>query len=1652
MPTPPARTVPTEPAGPTEPARKSAVADPWWQALPVALRSSTAAERLRAQYFAASASPDLADRSPGDLAAAVSSHVATGARRPTGEAVVRAVDGTVSGAGDQATTVEVVAEDMLFLVESVTSALTRLGRGIQTVVHPQFAVRRDETGRLLDLHPVEDATTGDVVEAWIRVEVDRESDPAARDALVAELASVLADVRAAVRDWQPMREKALQLADELAEGGRDGVPQDVLTGAARFLRWLADDRFTFLGYAEYDLTPVAEGGGLGPSPGTSLGVVRRERDGQSGEAPRLPGQAGERVLRVTKTNSRATVHRSSYYDSVSVTRFDSEGRVTGVHRFLGLLTSSAYAESVRRVPVVAEKVAEVLRRAGFAPGSHSARDLVNILEFFPRDELLQAETEEILPTALAVLHLQERRRTRLFVRHDAAGGFLSCLVFLPKDRYSTTVGNKVEDLLRQALNGATAETALHVSESALARLHVVVRPRPDEMLREVDLEELEAAVARTVRSWEDDVLDAARTRLGAAEGTALVRRWMGGVPGAYRADVPAVRAVEDLLRADALLGAIDTRPSADGTDRPETPVEDTPVLALREAADGQSLTWRLSLYRSSPATLSEVLPVLTDLGVEVTDERPHLLERVDGRSVWVYDVGLRPPRDLVVSDDDDAAEIRARFCDAFAAAWSGRAESDALSRLVLAARLTWHQVAIVRALVRYLRQTGLPYGLDYLAGTLLGEVAATCLIVRLFEERFDPRRDQAPGERERATLAALAEVNSAIEAVTSRDADRILRALLSTVEAVLRTNAFQRGMDGEPPLHLSFKLDPARVTGMPEPKPAYEIWVYSPRVEGVHLRFGDVARGGLRWSDRREDFRTEVLGLVKAQIVKNAVIVPTGAKGGFVAKRLPDPAADRDAWWAEGITCYRTFISGLLDVTDNLRGDGNGQVVVPPADVVRYDGDDPYLVVAADKGTATFSDIANGIAQERGFWLGDAFASGGSHGYDHKAMGITARGAWESVRRHFRELGIDPQTEDITVVGVGDMSGDVFGNGMLLSQHIRLVAAFDHRHVFLDPDPDPEASFRERARLFSLPRSSWADYDPTLLSPGGGVHPRTAKSVPVTPQVAARLGLPEGTRSLGPDELVRAVLRAPVDLFWNGGIGTYVKASTETHSEVGDKANDAVRLDGGDLRVRVVGEGGNLGLTQRGRVEAAQRGVKLNTDAIDNSAGVDCSDHEVNIKILLDGLVSNGLLDGDERNRTLQQMTDDVARLVLRNNYEQNLVLSVEGVGAADMLPAHRRFLEALEAAGGIDRELEALPPTAELDRRAREGAGLTMPELSVLLSYAKISLGASVLASGLPDEAWAQATLQTYFPARLGERYPDQVTEHPLRREIITTVLVNEVVASGGIAFAFRAAEETGSDLAEVVRAYAVVTRVFGLDERSDAVEALDGLVPASVQALMRHEHQRLLDRAVRWFLHARPEGIDVPSEIDRFAPEIRAMAPRVPDMLLGHDQGYVRDLADRFASAGVDATEARSTAALLFVYPLLHLVEVAAETGRPVAEVAPVWFVLSERYGFDLLDAVAALSREDRWAAQARAALRDDVYAVLREFTAAVVGHDRPAPTSDTAQDPTAAVVAWEEDHAAAVGRARHTLSEFEASNRRDVVALSVALRTLRTVLRRG
>ncbi len=912
------------------------------------------------------------------------------------------------------------------------------------------------------------------------------------------------------------------------------------------------------------------------------------------------------------------------------------------------------------------------------------------------------------------------------------------------------------------------------------------------------------------------------------------------------------------------------------------------------------------------------------------------------------------------------------------------------------------------------------------------------LLIELFRIRFDPAY---AGERDLDAKMIEERLLTALDDVESLDQDRILRSYLALVNATLRTNWFQPDDYGDPKSYTSFKLDSQAVPDLPAPRPRFEIWVYSPRVEGVHLRFGMVARGGLRWSDRREDFRTEVLGLVKAQAVKNAVIVPVGAKGGFVVKRPADPA-DREAWLAEGIACYKTFISGLLDVTDNLV---TGKVE-PPLDVVRHDGDDSYLVVAADKGTATFSDIANSVALDYGFWLGDAFASGGSAGYDHKAMGITARGAWESVKRHFREVGVDTQTQEFTVVGVGDMSGDVFGNGMLLSEHIRLVAAFDHRHIFLDPSPDAAVSFAERRRLFDLPRSSWDDYDKSLISEGGGVYARSLKAVPITPEAAAVLGLPDSVSTMTPAELMKAILQAPVDLLWNGGIGTYVKASTEAHTEVGDKANDHIRINGAQIRARVVGEGGNLGLTQLGRVEAALHGVQLNTDAIDNSAGVDTSDHEVNIKILLDEVVRAGDMTPKQRNEFLAAMTDDVGQLVLRDNYEQNVVLGNARAQAYPMLTVHQRFIKHLESSGELNRALEFLPDDVEIMERGAAHRGLTSPEFSVLVAYSKMTLATELLATDLPDEPWYQNQLRSYFPPLLVEKYDHLLESHPLRREIVTTCVVNSLVNHGGMTFVFRAMEETGASPVQIARAYTVARRIFGVGAYDDRVVALDNLVPTATQDELYLEGRRLIDRATRWILQNRRSLVDVTGEIEHFG-DVSTMIASIPDWLRGAEQARLQRRVAEFEAMGAPSELALDAAAMLDSFSLMDVVEIAARAGEPPDTVGPLYFALSERFEVDAtLTRITALPRDDRWSALARMALRYDLYAALGSLTGSVIA------AAPDLKDPDARIAVWEAANAEGLERTRATLSEIAAGDQHDLATLSVGLRVLRTLVPSG
>ncbi|MDF3302845.1 NAD-glutamate dehydrogenase [Streptomyces tropicalis] len=1591
------------------------------------------------RYYLHTAPEDLAGRDPVDAFGAAFSHYRLAETRPQGTANVRVHTPTVEENGWTCShsVVEVVTDDMPFLVDSVTNELTRQGRGIHVVIHPQFVVRRDVTGKLLEVLPKplagESLPHDAHVESWIHVETDRETDRSDLKQITADLVRVLSDVREAVEDWEKMRDAAIRIAEGLpAEALPADLPPQEAEEARELLRWLSDDHFTFLGYREYQLR---EDDSLAAVPGTGLGILRADPHHEADEShpvspsfERLPADARAKarehnLLVLTKANSRATVHRPSYLDYVGVKKFNEKGEVVGERRFLGLFSSAAYTESVRRVPVIRRKVDEVLERAGFSPNSHDGRDLLQILETYPRDELFQTPPDELQAIATSVLYLQERRRLRLYLRQDEYGRYYSALVYLPRDRYTTSVRLRIIDILKEELGGISVDFTAWNTESILSRLHFVVRvPQGTELpqLSDTDKERIEARLVEAARSWTDAFSEALTAELGEEQAAELLGQYNHAFPEGYKADHSPRAAVADLVHLERL------------------DAERTFALSLYEPVGAAPEERRFKIYqKGGSVSLSAVLPVLSRLGVEVTDERPYELRCADRTTAWVYDFGLRMPRPGTGGDyrGDDARE---RFQDAFAAAWNDKAENDGFNALVLSAGLTWRQAMVLRAYAKYLRQAGSTFSQDYMEDTLRNNVHTTRLLISLFEARMAPERQRAGHE---LVDALLEELDAALDQVASLDEDRILRSFLTVIKATLRTNFFQHAADGGPHDYVSMKFDPQAIPDLPAPRPAYEIWVYSPRVEGVHLRFGKVARGGLRWSDRREDFRTEILGLVKAQMVKNTVIVPVGAKGGFVAKQLPDPGVDRDAWLAEGIASYRTFISALLDITDNMIA---GEVV-PPQDVVRHDGEDTYLVVAADKGTATFSDIANDVAQSYRFWLGDAFASGGSAGYDHKGMGITARGAWESVKRHFRELGVDTQTEDFTVVGIGDMSGDVFGNGMLLSEHIRLVAAFDHRHIVIDPTPDAATGYAERRRLFELPRSSWADYDTSLLSPGGGIFPRTAKSIPVNAHIREALGIESGVTKLTPADLMRAILQAPVDLLWNGGIGTYVKASTESHADVGDKANDAIRVDGADLRVKVVGEGGNLGLTQLGRIEFARNGGKINTDAIDNSAGVDTSDHEVNIKILLNGLVTDGDMTVKQRNRLLAEMTDEVGALVLRNNYAQNTAIANALAQSKDMLHAQQRFMRHLVREGHLDRALEFLPADRQIRERLNSGLGLTGPETAVLLAYTKITVAEELLHTSLPDDPYLRSLLHAYFPTELREQFAENIDSHPLRREITTTVLVNDTVNTGGTTYLHRLREETGASLEEIVRAQTVARTIFRSASVWDAVEALDNKVEADVQTRIRLHSRRLVERGTRWLLNNRPQPLELSGTVAFFAERVERVWSELPKLLRGADLDWYEQVFEELSAAGVPDETATRVAGFSSAFPTLDIVSVADRMGKDPMEVAEVYYDLADRLSItQLMDRIIELPRADRWQSMARAAIREDLYAAHAALTADVLAAGNGSST------PEQRFKVWEQKNTALLSRARTTLEEIRGSDEFDLANLSVAMRTMRTLLR--
>ncbi len=1554
------------------------------------------------------------------------------------------------------TVIEIINDDMPFLVDSVVLALSELGLSAHLIIHPVMRMRRDPGGHLLEI--CEGEGSDELPESLMHVQIDRQTYPESLARIESRILAGLKDVRRAVEDWRSMLDKVRTIADELPET-HAAMSEDAITEARDFFQWLANDHFTFLGYREYVIEEGKDGRALTPLPESGLGImhpdyraapVRNLKDlNRGGSTPSIADP-----IIITKTNGLSTVHRGGYMDYISVLYFDDAGRVISEKRLIGLFTSNAYIRRCQDTPLVRRKVGEVLANSGLRPGSHAGKALMHILETLPRDELFQASSEELLDLGFGILDLQERSQTRLFVRRERFGRFFSCLVFIPRDRFNTENRERIQAILKRALKGERLDFAVQVGESKLARVHMIVRTRGSEAAN-FDIADIENRIKQAIRSWNDELTELLIREHGEEQGLELARRFGKAFPASYMEEVSPSVASYDVVNVARLRDFEDLRMS---------------LYKPRHKGQGKA---RFKLFKhGAPILLSDVLPMLENLGMRIVSERPYELKLAEGHRIWIQDFDMHLPD----GQDLRLELIRDKFQAAFEQTWRGRCENDGFNRLVLRANLDWRQVAMLRACCKYLLQTGIPFSQSYMEQTLSAWPLVARLLVEFFEARFDPARDEAGKSQRSAARKALesqcrelaadyqdevlgelldetykqrekppADVDTmvtrrailrAIDSVSSADQDRILRAFYDLIRAMLRTNVYQQDDRGEFREYLSFKLDSSVVPDLPPPRPFREIFVYSPRVEGIHLRGGKVARGGLRWSDRREDFRTEVLGLIRAQSVKNTMIVPVGAKGGFVVKQPPEDEG-RDKLMAEVVYCYRSFISGLLDITDNL----DGETVIPPRQVLRKDDeDDPYLVVAADKGTATFSDIANAISSEYGFWLDDAFASGGSNGYDHKKMGITAKGAWESVKRHFRELGLDTQSQGFSVVGIGDMAGDVFGNGMLLSEHIQLKAAFNHMHIFLDPAPDAAASFAERKRLFGLPRSTWSDYDESLISEGGGVYSRQAKSISLSPQVKEWLGLE--VDSLAPHELIRELLKAPVDLLWNGGIGTYVKGGSESNADVGDLANNLVRVNGGDLRCRVIGEGGNLGLTQLGRIEFALNGGRLNTDFIDNSAGVDCSDHEVNIKILLNLAVERGQLDSTGRNQLLKEMTDEVAALVLRSNYLQTQALSMMENLTSARLGSEAHFIAMLERQGVIDRDLEQLPDEEALRERVARGQGLTRPELSLLLSYAKITLYKELLDSDVPEDPYLSRELEDYFPRPLRERYSDLMKEHRLWREIIATKVTNSIVNRMGAHFAMRIREDTGANSATVAKAYTVAREIFKAREFWGEVEALDNKVPATRQTEVVLEMWNLLRQMTRRLI-ALPGGygIDISSKVQRFLPGIEEYAECLESVLGDELADRLRERSQELVEAGFPEALARRAASLRYMHSALDIVDEARNHELPVEQIAKIYFDLLDRLCLKWLRGqVESLPVERQWHAHARGNLRDELFGYHRQLTRRVMAE------AGSEADP---VSIWFDRYRAESDRVAMMLEEMRNTGAADYPSMQVAIKGLAQLL---
>ncbi|KIH84254.1 NAD-glutamate dehydrogenase [Pseudomonas batumici] len=1515
------------------------------------------------------------------------------------------------------TAVEVLHPDLPFLVDSVRTELNRRGYSIHTLQTTVLSVRRGSKGELLEILPKGTQGEGVEKESLMYLEIDRSANAAELSVLSKELEQVLTEVRIAVADFEPMKAKVQDLLAGI-DASQFAIDPEEKAEIKTFLQWLVNNHFTFLGYEEFVVRDEKDGGHIEYDAQSFLGLTKLLRAGLTPDDTRIEDYAVNYLreptpLSFAKAALPSRVHRNAYPDYVSIRQIDADGKVIKECRFMGLYTSSVYGESVRVIPYISRKVTEIERRSGFQAKAHLGKELAQVLEVLPRDDLFQTPVDELFNTVMSIVQIQERNKIRVFLRKDPYGRFCYCLAYVPRDIYSTEVRQKIQQVLMERLKATDCEFWTFFSESVLARVQLILRVDPKNRL-DIDPLQLENEVIQACRSWQDDYKSLVVEGFGEAQGTNVLADFPKGFPAGYRERFAAHSAVVDMQH---LLSLSDSNPLVMSFYQP-----------LGQVSGQRELHCKL-YHADTPLALSDVLPILENLGLRVLGEFPYHLRHHNGREFWIHDFAFTAAEGL----DLDIQQLNDTLQDAFVHIVRGDAENDAFNRLVLTAGLPWRDVALLRAYARYLKQIRLGFDLGYIASTLNNHTDIARELTRLFKTRFYLARKLSVEDLDDKQLRLEQAILTALDDVQVLNEDRILRRYLDLIKATLRTNFYQTDANGQNKSYFSFKFNPHAIPELPKPVPKFEIFVYSPRVEGVHLRFGNVARGGLRWSDREEDFRTEVLGLVKAQQVKNSVIVPVGAKGGFLPRRLP-LGGSRDEIAAEGIACYRIFISGLLDITDNLK-DG---ALVPPANVVRHDDDDPYLVVAADKGTATFSDIANGIAIDYGFWLGDAFASGGSAGYDHKKMGITAKGAWVGVQRHFRERGINVQEDSITVVGIGDMAGDVFGNGLLMSDKLKLVAAFNHLHIFIDPNPEPASSFAERQRLFDLPRSAWSDYDASIMSEGGGIFSRSAKSIAISPQMKERFDIEAD--KLTPTELLNALLKAPVDLLWNGGIGTYVKASSESHADVGDKANDALRVNGNELRCKVVGEGGNLGMTQLGRVEFGLHGGGSNTDFIDNAGGVDCSDHEVNIKILLNEVVQAGDMTEKQRNQLLGSMTDEVGGLVLGNNYKQTQALSLAARRAVDRIAEYKRLMSDLEGRGKLDRAIEFLPSEEQLAERVAAGQGLSRAELSVLISYSKIDLKAALLESKVPDDEYLTRDMETAFPPMLVSKFAEAMRRHRLKREIVSTQIANDLVNHMGITFVQRLKESTGMSPANVAGAYVIVRDIFHLPHWFRQIEALDYKVSAETQLALMDELMRLGRRATRWFLRSRRNEQDAARDVAHFGPHLAALGLKLDELLEGPTREVWQARYQAYVKAGVPELLARMVAGTTHLYTLLPIIEAADVTGHDAAEVAKAYFAVGS--ALDLTwysQQISDLRVANNWQAQAREAFRDDVDWQQRAITISVL------KLVDAPQDMEARVALWLERNASMAERWRAMLVEIRAASGTDYAMYAVANREL-------